>query len=311
MRQAGFDSQMFTVDGEVMGFVLCGDFCAEHEWGIKDLRRALSMYDEGYGIEKRTALNPDAVHWLEDGEYGVLVCWEYWDHMEQKPTTPTEMMERFRDFHFRDEARVTDDEGKDLRDENDQIVYETRTFDGAWDGKGFMAVVRRRPSLGDLSDNAFRGLKAIYNAMREADAVVMLGNLQPKNPFSPVGLCVGIISKMPQHIIDNMRESDLDSERLKAASEETGIHKRLDEANKGHGYSERPCGYFAVSPRWLSDEARADLEKKGRKTAYKVWYWLNPSGQKKNNFGYFTVEELDQWIKGEGPIPKREVSDDD
>jgi hypothetical protein len=32
-------------------------------------------------------------------------------------------------------------------------------------------------------------------------------------------------------------------------------------------------------------------------------YFLNPMRQQENNFGWFTVEELEQWMEGKGPIP--------
>lgn len=33
-------------------------------------------------------------------------------------------------------------------------------------------------------------------------------------------------------------------------------------------------------------------------------FWLNPMNQKKYNHGWFTIEELQQWAKDNGPIVK-------
>jgi len=35
-----------------------------------------------------------------------------------------------------------------------------------------------------------------------------------------------------------------------------------------------------------------------------VIFWLNPVDGRRNNHGYFTVEELAQWTQGTGPVPK-------
>lgn len=56
---------------------------------------------------------------------------------------------------------------------------------------------------------------------------------------------------------------------------------------------------FALSP----SRPLATNEKKSK---YDLRYWLNPMEQRHNNSGYFTVEELEQWIENKGPIPKKE-----
>ena len=74
----------------------------------------------------------------------------------------------------------------------------------------------------------------------------------------------------------------------------TGIEEVLKKAGKR---------YYALSPRWA---ASIKGTKNGEvETKYGVVFWLNPCDQYKNNYGHFTVEELQQWAKGEGPIPKK------
>ena len=84
-----------------------------------------------------------------------------------------------------------------------------------------------------------------------------------------------------------MREAHLDHIALQKASDEIGIHDKLRKAGKE---------FFALSPRWAKDVRTS-------KTAYPVVYWLNPMHQNIYNYGYFTVEELEQWIDDCGPIP--------
>lgn len=74
------------------------------------------------------------------------------------------------------------------------------------------------------------------------------------------------------------------------AEHEWGI-KKLKEAN---------CRYFACSPKWSHEiKSTADGE---IKTKYPVIFWLNPMEQDRNSYGWFTVENLELWTQGKGPI---------
>ena len=53
------------------------------------------------------------------------------------------------------------------------------------------------------------------------------------------------------------------------------------------------CRYYALSLRWKDDDKK------------EVIFWLNPMEQDKNNFGWFTVEDLKDWAKGKGKIPMK------
>jgi hypothetical protein len=114
---------------------------------------------------------------------------------------------------------------------------------------------------------------------------------------------------LPKETLDQLVAMDKDAEALKKAAKKTGIVQKIDKINKtaqdaekkksGRPYSfgNDPNGYFALSPRWAFDNEKD-------KTKHPVMFWLNPQNQKDNNFGWYTVEELDQWINGEGPVPK-------
>ena len=82
-----------------------------------------------------------------------------------------------------------------------------------------------------------------------------------------------------------MTDTDLDTIELQKAVARTGIHKLLKEAD---------CKYYALSPRW-ADESKTEVK-----------FWLNPYDQTNNNYGWYAVEDLEAWVNGEGPIPKKE-----
>jgi hypothetical protein len=106
--------------------------------------------------------------------------------------------------------------------------------------------------------------------------------------FQNGGLVLAIASKMPADKKQTMYDLDANHDKLLKASRKTGIEERLQKANKK---------YFALSPRWAEKD-------KELTTKFPVVYWLNPFEQHLNNHGWYTVEQLDQWIEGKGPIPK-------
>ena len=109
--------------------------------------------------------------------------------------------------------------------------------------------------------------------------------VSPSHVFKNGGLVLTIISRLPDEIITNTYEKDKDYYELQVAAKATGIYERLKEAGKK---------YHALSPRW-TDENKKD-----------VAFWLNPWGQDKYNFGWYTVQDLDDWIADEGKIIKTE-----
>ncbi len=65
-------------------------------------------------------------------------------------------------------------------------------------------------------------------------------------------------------------------------------------------------GYYALQPMWAS---KIKSTKDGEiKTQYPVVFFLNPINQNECNFGWFTVEQLLDWIDGKGPIPKDQAA---
>lgn len=130
--------------------------------------------------------------------------------------------------------------------------------------------------------------KAVVEPWNDHDVALFVGRF--KQEFK-AGLIFLRASQMPEDNRKAMREAHLDYIALQKASDKIGIHNKLRKAGKD---------FFALSPRWAKDVATSE-------TKYPVVYWLNPMHQDINNFGYFTVEELKQWINNCGPIPKKKT----
>jgi hypothetical protein len=256
-------------NGEVIGICFGYDFCAEHEWGIKDLREAFGISDvrkSFLGRETRVCgpaarqvtVDPKGLTFRENGTEAFLVfsprsSW-------QTDSDYEDMISRCADRHL------------SFRREGNLVC--------AWSGKDFGIQVRGKQDV--------EALRNLSGALHRKDALIYL--LGSNNPFGGTGLCIVQASKLPEEVADAMREADEDSIKLKKADEETGIKEKLESASKR---------YFALSPRWAKKfEDRIQ-------TSYPVVYWLNPMEQRQNNSGWYSVEDLELWAQDKGPVPKK------
>jgi len=143
----------------------------------------------------------------------------------------------------------------------------------AWDGKSF-AVVVAEPHIPFLTD--------LHEAFKKKDVAMWFGN--SGNPFQNNGLIVAIASRIPAFARELMLETDEKAVRLRKAVKKTDIAKILKKAGKE---------YFALSPKWKDEKESSIL------------FWLNPREQNADNYGWFTLEDLLDWAKGKGKIPKK------
>jgi len=131
-------------------------------------------------------------------------------------------------------------------------------------------------------------LEQLYEAFQKQDIAMWLGKIH-NIPFENAGLVITIISHVPRKYLDIMYEGDEDQMNLQQTAQKTGIEGRLEKAKKL---------YFALAPKWTK-EIHGDT-----KTQYGVMFWLNPRQQHLYNAGWFSVEDLDLWIKNAGPVMK-------
>ena len=276
MRQAG-TVEIFEEGGVVHCLVMTGAGCGQHERGIEPLLRyaGIPIGERREGIADRTSAGPIQKVAFEHLE-GLTV-----------PTTrkrtgaavlalgqdaahgwaePTELAKRYLSF--------------------------TAPLHGAWDDRDVCLVARDDVSMAALAD--------FDAAARRGDFAMWYGNLS-RNPFDRPGLVLAIPSKVPERLKREMLDNDVARNRLADAAAATGIKARIDEARatSRKGFAD-PIGYHALSPGWLA-ERRMDREVS---TTHDVVFFLNPVDQAANNHGWFTVEELDEWISGSGPVRK-------
>ena len=272
MRSAGSKTDfVFNEDGSLVGVCLAAAFCAEHECGI-------SRIYHNFGIERdldQFGVEPRRVTAVDNQNIVFL---------KRKTGKITRSLlyseggystrwfaEQYLGTPKTPIAKVA--ENLDCYPREDKIT-------ASWSESGFTIYAPNE----ELS----LYLEEMYKAFIEGDAIVMCGG-GGEGPFDKPGLVLGIISRMADNIKQNMYNADKDAYDLEKAAKATGIYDVVDRGR-----------YFALSPRWRGKDSK--------KSRYSVIFWLNPCNQEENGFGYFTVEELTSWVKGEapdGPIANR------
>lgn len=144
-------------------------------------------------------------------------------------------------------------------------------FAGYWSENSFCLV---------SSDKA--ALQLIWRAFNALDVAMFTGNYEPDGG---AGLNIVIASRVPDQVKVDMRNKDESAYELGEAFRTTGIEDKLRAAEKH---------YYAIRPQWTDD------------TKTEMKFWINPYDQQKYNHGWYTMEDLEAWMRGEGPIIKKE-----
>jgi len=276
MRRGHKNGWLENDNKEMIGMNLGADYVAEHEWGTSDLRETLGVADDKtvMGMERYRISNPKAEHILlreENKNNAVLICLRHaWDMKDLA-------------------AQKFDKIGH-----GELHIFDKEEIATAWSGSDFGIRVKRPVNV--------KRLKRLHNAILNKEAAIWLGG---GGVFQNAGLCIAIIDMVPEHLKKQMYDAHVDRKKLEDASDATGIKQRIDALNNEHREKNKdsfharmypPCGYYALSPAWLNGDT---------KSKHPVMYWLNPSEQQKNHYGWYTVEQLEEWMEGKGPIIER------
>lgn len=287
MRQATHNVEpiVFNEGGSPMGLSLGFDFCAEHEFGIESLSRALKLGHAGSnGLEQHLAVKIEA----DDPRLTLY---------ERKKATkkfPAETR-----LVFNRTARTTQSLVERGAEKSRSCPTISNSVDdklaASWNDAGFC--------IRATGDKYRQLLRDLHQAFLDGDMLVSLGG-GGDNPFARAGLCLTRLSLVPQSVHEDVREAEAEAARLAAAVEATGIHKTLEDAGRR---------FYALSPQWLDGFGTCSRTMpdgtKDRdfvpKSAHPVIFFLNPQKQDLYDHGWFTVEELEAWAVNEGPIVKR------
>jgi hypothetical protein len=141
----------------------------------------------------------------------------------------------------------------------------------AWQDDRFLCLGRDEYTIAKL--------KKIYEAVLAKDAMFRIA---PGFMISE-GLCLLIVSKLPKKFMTDMYNADREVWLNRKLFHETGIEDELRAAGKT---------FMALGRYHKFDDGE--------------WRaWLNPERQQIHNAGWFTIEELRQWAKDEGPVMQR------
>ena len=252
-----------------IGIHLFADFTAEHEWGIKELKRAFGIPErdvtEGpFNMERvKASIVPENYHFATKGEEVIFGVFDM-----RRETDP------FKGLADARKTELGNPYARRSTKEYGACHIELVSCSG-WDEGNFVVITK--------DPKAARFLEVMDKAVRECDILVFQG---PSGLFMNGGLNIGIASKASKELKENFEKVYGNAAKLHADARATGIYDKVPREL-----------YFALSPRELTNDQK-------KRTRHPVAFWLNPIEQQRNNYGSFTVEELELWMEGKGPIPK-------
>jgi hypothetical protein len=268
---------------QIIAINLGSDFCAEHEWGIKGIQGTLGI--QGYsGVSFSRNRIKEILEILKLSKTKKI-------GIEARTMTTILPSKKLVDNLSSDGVQVSSGFGKEKK--MHKMWGLALVSDWNADSFEFSRLAdwyspEKEELIGHWGENDFGFLcedKEIVSELKEAfnrkDIAVWTGS---SGAFQNGGLIIAIASRLPDDYKLEWNSKDKDSIELDKAAAETGIYEKLEAADKR---------FFALSPRWKDKENK------------KVVFWLNPYDQQNNESGWYTVEDLTDWIKGEGPIPKK------
>lgn len=257
--------------GRAYGVVLGGDYTSEHESGTRRLKTRLGIpHGRIRFAEMRSTVVPDMIG-HDKGERKENLLGD--DGPETRMSRSSWMW--LGRTNSKDVQHVTRRYGG------------AEKVHGAWDDASF--------AVRGWGDEGMAVVDLLREGVADKDVAVWIGGTG--NVFGRGGLVVVRHSMVPREQAAVFDATVEDAIRLQSAALATGVEERLKGAARlKDGVYGIP--WFALSPRWRGDNDRP--------SAHPVVFWLNPTRQEANNHGWFTVEELDQWAIGEGPVPKKD-----
>lgn len=266
----GYNTEIVKDGEKHVAICLGADYVSEHEWGIDGILNKFGIK----GSLIRKSINSCRIK-------------EFREHLKQAATEDVGYLRRKAtefpsdQFHQNLDTRGLKYDGKTLwflcfchlyGEMTDNRWKKLIGYPGdeqlhaAWNDSGFIVA----------SENKLL-IEKFKKAFEEKDVAIFLSG---GGPFQNAGLKIAIYSETEKLIGEAFTQADKDSLKLYQAAVETGIYEKLESAGKK---------FYALSPKFLSGELK---------------FWLNPQEQHIYDFGWYTVEELKQWCKNQGPVIK-------
>jgi len=266
VRRATNDTGWIELDGALLGVALGFDFVAEHEFGTRGIREDFDL-SGGPGTDgRKMRAIPKNLMFLENQDYAVAK-----PRKNSKDVRTAMLVLASDDYQIPKQALVHPSASYYDSKRDDVVAF--------WDERSFAVIVQ--------GDENIIKLRRLWNAMMAKDVLVGMG---PGTSFMRKGgLTFMIDAEFPKQWREDLLAADLDAIALDVACKQTGIADRLKAAGRR---------YYALSPRWCNKEGVSNGSKDD------IRWWLNPCDQDKNNYGWFSLAQLEEWIQGKGPIPK-------
>ncbi|MFA6097427.1 MAG: hypothetical protein WC788_07420 [Candidatus Paceibacterota bacterium] len=276
--QAGLEPKLiYDEKGRLYGINFSSDACCEHETGIEKMRSYLGINAD---IPDEDGFGPMNILYLIARRIGSLFGIKS-DEENDKVGIRARTVRIFNRSDFFFERSITHTcltfqpellYVKHSGWNNYGLEKHPKTLSAAWDNKSFGIIVENEHG---------KFIEDLFKAFSIKDVAIYFGGSEF---LMAPGLIIAIASRVPEEIKKKMYDADMSEARLEEAVKKEGASEKLAAAGKL---------YFGLSPRWKDDSEK------------EVLYWLNQYDQDNDNFGLFTLQDLLDWTKGKGPIPKQ------
>ena len=219
MRQAYNDFEVLIQDGVFIGVALGYDYCAEHEWGIKDLKEELgipsNISPDCLGVDARTIskTSKDLRRVSKGGREYLYLLRQY------------------------GEERIPD-----------CLLQGSESLTTAWS----------KSSLGiAMGPNLLEGkeyLDDLYEAFQNND--IVLARLGNNNPFANSSLTLLIKSRIPQEVKDSWKDADLSTLRLMEIEKTYGFKEKIKSLPYYLNGGKNPKKAGCCSPSFVANDTK-------------------------------------------------------
>ena len=186
MRRGNENTELYTDDGKLMAISLGSDYCAEHEWGIKRIIKSLGIGLKAKlaGVTVRTITKSDLISFLLLNKNGTL--------SKQKNRKHTKAILYLTPYPS---------EGPNIKYLTRELTSydKEKEFVCAWSESDF-GIMAHTPE-------AVVKLKELHQAFVNHDVAIWMGS-NGGNPFRRSQLCMGIVSRLSDDILDAMNDAD-------------------------------------------------------------------------------------------------------